>query len=207
MGESSNPLFRGFKKKGVEETERYDEPVFVRLNMKNKAELRDGFPKAEKDLFGFHAVILDDVEAAFFTHDQMALLERFISERGGGLLMHGSQESFRNGCYRRTTIDNILPVYLDRPAEQQPETCYRLSLTRDGWLQPWVRLRGNQADESQRLDEKPGFRTLNRLGVVKPVATIMAHDTDDAGQQLPALVVQRFGRGRCALLTVGDMWR
>ena len=40
-GQSSNSLFRGFKKDTDEETERFDEPVIVRLNTKNAEEGRD----------------------------------------------------------------------------------------------------------------------------------------------------------------------
>jgi hypothetical protein len=42
---------------------------------------------------------------------------------------------------------------------------------------------------------------------VKPGAGVMATATDAAGLAAPALVVQRFGRGRSGALTVGDFWR
>ena len=206
-GESSNPLFRGFKKDSDEETERYDEPVFVRLNMKDSSELRGGFPKTENSLYAFHTIILDDVEAGFFTRDQMELLERFVSERGGGLLMLGGQESFRQGKYDRTPIGDMLPVYLDRLADATPNARYRLALTREGWLQPWARLRANEHDELKRIDEMPPFHTVNRIGSIKPGATIIAHVVDESGTRKPALIVQRYGRGRCAALTIGDFWR
>src|SRR5216117_672771 len=48
-GESSNPLFRGFDQKN-EETERYDQPVLVRLNTRDEGELRGGFPKTPEEL-------------------------------------------------------------------------------------------------------------------------------------------------------------
>lgn len=207
VGESSNPLFRGFDKVGDEDTERYDEPVFVRLNMKDADELRGGFPKTAEDLYAFHAVILDDVEAEFFTHDQMTLLESFVSARGGGLLMLGGQESYRAGGYQETPIAGMLPVYLDHPAESRPGARYRWSLTREGWLQPWVRLRTTQTGERQRLDEMPGFHTMNRVGAVKPGAVVLATAGNEPGNELPALAVQRFGRGRAAAVTIGDLWR
>ncbi|HUG93234.1 MAG TPA: hypothetical protein VML55_20500, partial [Planctomycetaceae bacterium] len=117
-GESSNPLFRGFKQDADAETESYDEPVLVRLNMRDGDELRGGFPKSARELFGFHAVVLDDLEAAFFTPDQLDLLEEFVSERGGGLLMLGGQESFARGGYEHTPVARLLPVYLDAPARR-----------------------------------------------------------------------------------------
>ncbi|HTN00250.1 MAG TPA: hypothetical protein VL132_00140, partial [Planctomycetaceae bacterium] len=55
-GESTNPLFRGFDRTD-EDTERYDQPVIVRLNTATPEELRDGFPKTAEGLFPFHAVL------------------------------------------------------------------------------------------------------------------------------------------------------
>lgn len=205
-GEATNPLFRGFDRTG-EETERYDQPVLVRLNTRDPNELRDGFPKKADDLYQFHAVVIDDLEAGFFTADQMTLLERFVSERGGGLLMLGGAESFRHGNYDRTPVGRMLPLYLNAVEGVPSPTGYRLSLTRDGWLQPWARLRPTETEEQQRLKELPTFQTINRAGNLKPGATVIAEVTDGERQRHPALAVQRFGRGRCAALLIGDLWR
>ena len=113
--------------------------------------MRTGFPRTPEDLYGYHAVILDDVEAEFFTPDQAALLQKFVSERGGGFLMLGGMESFQQGKYQRTPIGDMLPVYLDRVEENKPPEPLHLNLTREGWLQPWARLRDNEADEKARL--------------------------------------------------------
>ena len=76
--------------------------MLIRLNTKDELELRGGFPHTAAELFKYDAVIVGDLEAGFFTHDQMALLQRFVSERGGGFLMLGGAESFREGNYAGT---------------------------------------------------------------------------------------------------------
>ena len=207
-GETTNPLFRGFDKTN-EETERYDQPVFVRLGIKDERELRDGFPKSAEALFGYHAVVLDDVEAAMFTTDQMSLLGRFVSERGGGLLMLGGPDAFEKGGFARTPVADALPVYLERiaAASPPPPSGYRWQLTREGRLEPWMRLRASEADEQRRLEMMPPFRTLNRTSGIKPGASTLAVAVDSSGTQQPALVVQSYGRGRSAALLVGDLWR
>ncbi len=203
-GESSNPLFRGFGNQSKEDIEQYDQPVLVRLDTEDEFELRGGFPKTAEELFKYRAVIIGDVEAGFFTPDQMSLLQRFVSERGGGFLMHGGAESFIDGKFDRTAIGDLLPIYLDQPAAA-PAGDLHLNLTREGWLQPWARLRDNEPDEKKRLGELPNFLIFNRSGAVKPAAMVVATVTD--GQtQYPALVTQRFGRGRTAALLVGDLW-
>ncbi len=205
-GETSNPLFRGFDTKSQEDAERYDQPVLVRLNTRDELELRAGFPATPEALYGYHAVIVDDLEAEFFTPDQAALLQRYVSERGGGFLMLGGMECFQQGKYQRTPIGDMLPVYLDRPAEAWPSGPVRLNLTREGWLQSWARLRDTEAAEKSRLQAMAPFLVLNPVHEVKPGASVIATVADPAGKSWPALVTQRFGRGRTAALTIGDLW-
>ncbi|MBI5383479.1 MAG: hypothetical protein HZA90_02190 [Verrucomicrobia bacterium] len=206
-GESGNPLFRGFGNQEREEVERYDQPVLVRQNTRDELELRAGFPRTPEDLYGYHAVILDDVEAAFFGPDQALLLQKFVSERGGGVLMLGGVESFQQGGYQRTPIGDMLPVYLDRGAEQKPAGPMKLSLAREGWLQAWARVRDNESDEKSRLGAMPPFQVFNQVREIKPGASIIATVADAQGKDFPALVTQRFGRGRTAAMMVGDFWR
>ncbi|MHC4743546.1 MAG: glutamine amidotransferase [Planctomycetota bacterium] len=206
-GESSNPLYRGFDGTDEEQTEQYDQPVLVRLNTRDEAELRDGFPKTKEELYRYHAVILDDLEADFFTADQMDLIRRFVGERGGGFMMLGGKESFQEGDFQRTEIGRILPVHLDRLGGEPRADQIRIDLTRQGWLQPWARLRDNEPAESQRLADMPEFRVLNRVRAVKAGATVIATVGDETTGLFPVLAVQRFGKGRTAALTVGDIWR
>ncbi len=207
-GESSNPLFRGFGNQSKEETERYDQAVIrpIAFNEEEFARLRGGFPKTPEELYRYHGIILDDLEADFFTRDQMALLQKFVSERGGGLLMLGGQESLGEGKFERTPIGEMLPVYLDRTPEVRSSAELRLNLTREGWLQPWARLRSNELAEQKRLDDTPPFGVLNQVRDVKPGASVIATATDGAGKVYPALVVNRFGNGRTAALMIGDLW-
>jgi uncharacterized membrane protein len=203
-GESSNPLFRGFGNQSKEEIERYDQPVLVRLGTEDDKELAGGFPKTAEELFRYRAIILDDLEAEFFTAAQMSLVQRFVSERGGGFLMLGGAESFGDGNFARTALGEMMPAYLDGRTTAEPGEL-RLSLTREGWLQPWARLRTNEQDERRRLAELPAFGVLNRVGTAKPAATVIA-TVSDGKREFPALITQRFGRGRTAALLVGDLW-
>jgi uncharacterized membrane protein len=205
-GESSNPLFRGFKK-DEEDTERYDQPVLIRLDTKDEFELRGGFPKLPEDLYGYRAIIVDDLEAEFFTQDQMTLLQKFVSERGGGFLMLGGADSFGDGHYGRTPIAELLPVYLDRANPAKYPSDLRLNLTREGWLQAWARLRSTEQEEKTRLENLPGYQVMNPVRDIKPGASVIASVQDKKGTSYPALVIQRFGAGRSACITLGDLWR
>lgn len=205
-GERTNPLFRGFGNKNDEAAEQYDEPVLLRLSTENQDELRGGFPRDASDLYRYHALILDDIESAFFTQDQLSLIQQFVSQRGGGLLMLGGRASYGEGGYARTPVGELLPVYLDR-TPSVPPTAYRLKLTRDGWLQPWLRVRPTEAEEQQRLASLPPLRSLNRVDTIKPGAAVLAEVETADGATRPALVAQPFGRGRASALLLGDLWR
>src|SRR5207248_672496 len=97
--------------------------------------------------------------------------------------------------------------YLNRTPPGPPEGEYRLQLTREGWLQPWVRTRKTEDDERKRLSTMPPFQTLSRVGTIKPGAVVLAQVRDDAGNTTPALVAQQFGKGHVASLLIGDLWR
>jgi len=207
-GESSNPLFRGFQEQLPEEETAHDQPVLIRLNTRDAEELRTDFPREREELFGnYHAVVVDDLEAGFFTEDQQRLVEKFVSVRGGSLLMLGGQESLDLGGYDRTTLGQMLPVYLDGARGAPPPEQARFRLTREGWLEPWARLRRTEAEEEVRLAHMPAFRAVHQLGAVKPGASIVAMAVDEERGGFPALVVHSYGEGRVAALPIGDLWR
>lgn len=205
VGESSNPLFRGFGDQGS--AQRYDQPVLIRLGTRDALELAEGFPKSAEALLGdYRAIVLDDLEAEFFTQEQMRLMERFVSERGGALMMLGGQESFHAGGYEHTPVGRMLPVYLDRVSRVPPLQNARMDMTREGWLEPWMRLRPSQEEDERRLSSMPGFHSVNPIFSIKPGASVLATvSTQDA--TFPALAAQRFGEGRVLALMVGDLWR
>lgn len=205
-GETSNPLFRGFGQQA--EAQRYDQPVLIRLGTRDAGELADGFPKSAEQLFGeYRAVIIDDLEAEFFSQEQMNLLERFVSERGGALLMLGGQECYQAGKYEHTPLGRMLPVYLDRIGQGAALTEGRFNLTREGWLEPWTRLRPDREADEQRLAQMPTFHAINRVFSIKPGASVLATVGDEGNSSTPALAAHRFGEGRVAAVTVADLWR
>ena len=206
-GESSNPLFRGFKNE-EQVAEEYDKPVLIRLNTRDGEELKNGFPTTAEELFPYSAIIIDDLEAGFFSSRQHALVQNFVSQRGGGLLMLGGQESFRQGKYERSSIGGMLPVYLDRLGPTRPLDELRLELTREGWLQPWTRLRDNENDENARLSKMVSFGAINQVRGNKPGARVLAKVREDGkNESHPALVTHQFGRGRVGAMLIGDLWR
>ncbi len=205
-GETSNPLFRGFDKQD-EETEQYDQPVLKRLNIKDQRELSDGFPRNEEDLFQYDAIILDDLEADFFTRNQLLLIREFVNRRGGGLLMLGGMESMAEGGYQSGPLKDALPIYLNRDEEMVFGRNITLSLSEEGWLKPWARMRSNEKDEIRIRNELHPYQAANLPGRPKPGASVIKYMQDEFGTKLPALVTQRYGSGKSSCLMITDFWR
>ena len=182
--------------------------MLVRLGTKDENELRDGFPKTADELYRYDAVILDDIEAEFFTQDQLMLLENFVSRRGGGLLMLGGPDSFAAGQLRphagRRPAAGVSSTAAARRASGDE---FRLALTREGWLQPWVRTRNTEPEERARLAAMPPFRAVSRCGQHQAGRDGAGRGRRLNGTAHPALVTQRFGSGRSAALLIGDLWR
>lgn len=205
-GESSNPLYRGFDKV-EEETEDYDQPVLIRVNTRDAQELRDGFPDNAEALFEYDALIIDDLEADFFSFNQQTLIRRFVSERGGGLLALGGADALDHGGYDDTPIAATLPIYLDKKFERANSENLSWKLTREGWVEPWTRVRSIESDERARLNAMPPFSVLNTIPRIKPGARVLAEVENALGNRYPSLVAHNFGAGKVACVAVGDLWR
>ena len=212
-----NQLFEGFEDEDEEEMETYDQTVFIRfVHDDDDTQLADGFPKDADTLFGYHAIVVDDVEARFFSAEQMLLMRRFVNQRGGGLMMLGGKECFGGGGYEKTPLGEVLPVYAKRSDEllasvrewiNDEESGIGWNLTREGWLQDWTRLRSSEVAERKRFGELVGLRVVNPIDGMKPGASLMAMMQTPDAEPIPALVTHRFGKGRSAALLAGDLWR
>ena len=204
--DSGNTLFSGFENNGDDSVEQFDEPVFTRLGIRDPLELKDGFPDKQADLFKYQMIVVDDLEASFFTPTQLQLLRQFVSQRGGTLLMLGGTEAFRGREFFDGPLAQLSPFYIDDPSAKQP-TALRYSLTREGWLEPSLRLQNDQAPEQERLSKMPIFAIPKQVRGAKPGAVVYAQGQASDGSTQPILAVQRFGQGKSATLLVNDFWR
>lgn len=72
----------------------------------------------------YDALILDNVPGFGISVSQMEVLERYVRDMGGGVLMLGGEKSFGAGGYYRTPLEKILPVDMDVPTKMSiPSLC------------------------------------------------------------------------------------
>ncbi|MCC7179675.1 MAG: hypothetical protein IT177_14950 [Acidobacteria bacterium] len=187
---------------------------FVQAGESRAAALSSGYPQTREALFAYDAIVFGNVEADFFSREQLEMTARFVAERGGGLLVLGARSFERQGL-TGTPLEPVLPVDLtDRraPAATLPDdgegrVLNAPSLTRDGLRHPATRLAA-APDENRRLWESlPSLASVALVGGARPGAQVLAVTASPGGEGHTLMAVQRYGQGRSAVFSGEASWR
>lgn len=210
-----------FIRRALEEDPRIDMVSIVRISPDGRIyrqgirdperELTAGYPRSRAELFAYDAIIFGDIEAAWFTSEQLRSTEAFVSDRGGGFLMIGGLNSFREGGYAGTPIEDLLPVQLtgENWAMGIVDHAFLLEPAGEGIDHPLLRF-GSTPEENRAIwSGLPELIGYNRVGGVKPGASVLAIDpgADVLEGSNVLLAVQRYGRGRSMAFTGFSTWR
>jgi len=90
----------------------------IRLDVRSP----DGLPQALQDLAGYDGLVLSDIAAHRIGEGRMAMIRDYVEKLGGGLVMIGGMNSFGVGGYYRTPIEEILPVKLRAPDQEESQS-------------------------------------------------------------------------------------
>ena len=175
--------------------QRTAESKFLRLDVDDGSELEFGFPTEREELYRYRGLIIGSVEASFFTHDQLAMIADFVSERGGGVLFLGGSRAFAEGGWDGTPVEAVMPVLLDDPVEGSPAAAgtpddeaeaggappvrsperyfaqVKVEPTRAGLSHPAVRLDAELDGVEERWAELPAVTLVNPISDWKSGAT------------------------------------
>lgn len=213
-----------FIRRSVEEDRQIQLASLVRVSKENRLyrqgvrtqeELRDGYPRTKEELFQYDAVIVGDVEAGWFTPQQLQMTEEFVSVRGGGFLMLGGDHTFAEGGYVGTPIEDVLPVRIGGGRRGSGwgtgvvDREFRVGLTPDGKAHPMLRIAPDPDENLRHWGRLPELVGYNRVGEPKPGATVLAVDqsTDLLEGSNIILAVQRYGQGRSMVFMTAGSWR
>jgi len=191
---------------------------FYRQGIEEETTLASGFPTAREDLFAYKALLIGDVESAFFTYGQMEMIQDFVNKRGGGLLMMGGKATMSEGGYTNTPIEEVLPVWLKNPgrnggalsADAYQRTESQIVLTQFGENHPALQLSLNPPENQAIWSELPAMSDRNLVRDVKPGATVLAQtvpEGDRSSPEAPLLVFHRYGRGLGLVFLSSSSWR
>jgi uncharacterized membrane protein len=180
---------------------------FLRLQVDDGEELAGGFPTTREELFAYSGLVLGDVEASFFTHDQLQMMADFVGQRGGGLLVLGGHRALAEGGYAGTPLADALPVVLDPGVDPGELVEVRAQVTPAGRRHPAMRITGDESTSADRWATLPPVTSVNRVEGVKPGAvTLLRGEPVGGGSERVLLAHQRYGRGTAIALPIQDSW-
>ena len=176
---------------------------------RNSPEHIERFPDSREDAFQYDLVILGDVEASFFTDEELELLEELIRDRGASLLMLcGPMHS--PGSYAGTPVQTMLPVRFDADEGwgNIAESVYPV-LTPEGRSSLVMTLENEEELNDRIWSRMAPMDQLPPLLSAKPGATVLAvlSDSTARDQSYPLVAWQRYGTGKCMSIASDRLWR
>lgn len=87
----------------------------IRLDVRSP----EGLPGSLQELAGYDGIILSDIPAHRIGEDRMTAMRDYVEKLGGGFVMIGGMNSFGVGGYYRTPVEEILPVKLKAPDQEE----------------------------------------------------------------------------------------
>jgi uncharacterized membrane protein len=187
---------------------------YVQAVPSRMAALSSGYPAKRSELFAYDAVVFGNIEADFFTRDQLALTSQFIAERGGGLLVLGARSFDRQGL-AGTALEHALPIDLTSnrntitlaSAELTANEPNKPALTLDGLLHPATRLAVMPEENRQKWSALPALASMAQVGGARPGAQVLAVALTAGGSPQPLIAAQRYGQGRSMVFAGEASWR
>lgn len=191
---------------------------FYRQGLESSLELSGGFPSTREELYQYEALVIGGVNRDFFSNAQIGLIQDFVAERGGGLLVSGLLED----TFAESRLADVLPLTLVRssqlPSFLQGGTrrgnhatgeTFTPRLTREGELSAMLQLHSDDTRNRQQWQELPDLQGVYVTGRPKPGASVlMEHPSlQYQGQAAPIMATQRYGSGRSLFITTASTWR
>jgi len=165
----------------------------IALNARSEYRIRLPGSVASAEIMQYDAIILGDVRPARLLAAGAEGLEHFVGDRGGGLLVLGSESLVSP----EPPLADLLPV--TPPATRLSPVGLRLTPSRQGQYHPIVS--GARPGAWARVPELSGYLPVSRA---KPGATVLL-EAPRSGHILMA--THRFGAGKVAFFAPSSSWR
>jgi hypothetical protein len=158
-----------------------------------------GFPGSLKEMQSFQCIILGDMPRAFITDRQISLLEKFVGDQGGGLIITGGYHILCSGEYIDTPLEKLLPVktvLMRDPLIPEEYSVIPEQKAGDAGFQ------GSQGDwEGIRLAR------WYPVGEAKPGARVLLKRRTKTGEEGILAAEQVYGKGRVIFLASDEFWK
>ncbi len=177
-----------------------------RQGVEGAEELKDGFPTSREDLFNYDALIIGNIQAAYFTKVQLQLMQEFVNVRGGSLLFLGGSKTLGDGGWANTVLNEVLPVRLPTAGQSFHRNQAQPVVTLRGQRESWLKFSEDSAENAKQWKAMPMLADYQDLGTLKPAASALMNVKVQNKEQ-PLLVTQAYGHGHAAVFATGGSWR
>lgn len=173
----------------------------------------DGLPNREADLYQYDVIIFGDIPRAYFrqggdvAETKMRRLAEFVSRRGGGLVTLGGRSVYAAGLYQDSALAAISPFVIEPTNEPQIDKAFNIAPTPMGLAHPIMQLEADPAANREAWLDLPTLDGCNRVGRVKPGASLLAQRLLEGGSAVPVIALQNVGKGQVLGLSADTTWR
>lgn len=172
------------------------------------------FPKTRKDLFGYHLVVIGDIEPARLSEEEMKMIHAYVSEEGGALIFLAGGTFGLHG-WRGTPLEEVIPVTIPDEAKVasfedeianpvlQP---LRAHVTESGIRHSLMFVSDDKEEQKEAWEE---FLLIYRsvgAGKANPGALVLL-ETAEEEEPEPLIVYSRYGSGTVVYMGTDELWR
>ena len=183
------------------------------------------FPKTRAEISQYDCVIGFDADWTALSSEQVDVLEKWISEQAGGLVIvagpvstpkwAGSQG---NGNRKAEILRNLSPLVVNTRGARmasigrfESETAWPLDFAPDAWQSDFIQVAKTLEESRKAWDRFRGVYSFFACDEPKPGATPIAYFSDPttmvSGKKPIYLATQFYGAGRVAFQGGGEFWR
>ena len=184
------------------------------------------FPDTPEAMFEYDCLLAFDPDWRKLSSEQIELLNRWVSEKAGGLIVvagpvftpQWTRSRQGSDSEKLQTIKALYPVtffgrssasaFLGRTTS---DTAWPLQFDDEGQRAPFLQLEDTPEASAERWNEFEGIYGFQAIKDVKPGAKVFAYFSDPKtalDAELPVFMAGQFyGAGRVFFLASGEMWR
>ena len=184
------------------------------------AKILDEFPSTREELYQYDCIIAFDPDWTALDQQQVDLLESWVAEQGGGLIVLAGPVHTGNrvrGWVEDASLSKIRALYpvefprrlssLDVAAFKTDEPI-PLEFTREGLEADFLMLTDSAVESRQAWEGFPGVYGCFPVRGAKQAAAVLAHfGSQQEGEKPIFMAWQFYGSGRVLYMGSGEMWR
>jgi len=127
---------------------------------------------------------------------------------GGAFMMIGGDNSYGEGQYQGTAIQEILPVDFDAHPTAAGDEPFTPQLTPEGRRHPISELVPGEGQNDALWHGLPELNGINHTSLKSDAHALLEHPTltDSGGRRMPVVAVAEVGRGRSMAITTDQSW-